>query len=598
MSELPSVSVVVVNFNGRRHLADCFGSLSRVDYPSDRLEFICVDNASTDGSSVFMKRKFPNVVLVEPKKNLGFASGCNVGARRATGEYVAFINNDMRVDPQWVRKMLAPLDPGRGIVCTSGRILSWDGKKIDFAKGAANFHGMGYQVGFGSPAATVPSVRGELLFPCGGSMIVDRKLFLDLGGFDDEFFAYFEDVDFGWRLWLTGYRIAAASDAIVYHRFHGTADAVPDFRLIRFYERNALITLLKNVEEKNLPRLLAGALMLAARRMAIRVQVPDRVYEVGSKPPRSSKERLDRKGVATLLAVDDVIKDLGGILEKRASIQSKRVRSDDEIFRLFGMPFHPILHVKEYLETQASVVRLLALDELFEDRPASNVLVVADTDPSVDSIWGKKARLWAESLSGGFEVTLATRERIKDRPELRVVDWNEFASVDLLLQSHEVAFVHAGIFADRNPGVVDAVLIVDLEGVEESEQPWVISAIKSADLFTVPDEKARLYWEPLITKIKGDVEIVEVGLKGNIDRLHELCKYPERISGIRGWRRVRHLTQEVRDLIANREVEIMGGMLARDREIERLRNHFVLRTYIRVRKLIPVRTFRRKLDDS
>ncbi|MCJ7737876.1 MAG: glycosyltransferase, partial [Anaerolineae bacterium] len=103
MSELPTVTVIVLNYNGLEHLGACFASLKEADYPSQTLQLMMVDNASTDGSVEFMREIYPEVQLVMNEDNRGFASGNNVGARKATSEYVIFLNNDMRVDPLFVR---------------------------------------------------------------------------------------------------------------------------------------------------------------------------------------------------------------------------------------------------------------------------------------------------------------------------------------------------------------------------------------------------------------------------------------------------------------------------------------------------------------
>ena len=96
-SELPAVSVVVLNYNTREHLENCFGSLQHLLYPNDRLELILVDNASADGSVDFMQAKFPEVRLICNDQNYGFGKGNNLGAEQAKGELVAFLNADKRV---------------------------------------------------------------------------------------------------------------------------------------------------------------------------------------------------------------------------------------------------------------------------------------------------------------------------------------------------------------------------------------------------------------------------------------------------------------------------------------------------------------------
>src|SRR5438270_7559017 len=136
MPDQPTVTVIVLNYNGLRHLEDCFNSLLAVDYPADQLALMLVDNASQDGSTAFMREHFPRVVVAESPTNLGFAGGNNLGARASASQYVIFLNNDMRVDPQFVRGLVAAVqggaEPGAaGLanasrVCAGAKILNWD----------------------------------------------------------------------------------------------------------------------------------------------------------------------------------------------------------------------------------------------------------------------------------------------------------------------------------------------------------------------------------------------------------------------------------------------------------------------------------------
>ncbi len=115
---LPTVSVVVLNYNGLRHLETCFDALLALDYPPERLELMFVDNGSSDESLSFMRERYPTVRLVETGANLFFAGGNNYGAERATGEYVAFLNNDTRVEPDWLSEMVGIWPPGKKVLET------------------------------------------------------------------------------------------------------------------------------------------------------------------------------------------------------------------------------------------------------------------------------------------------------------------------------------------------------------------------------------------------------------------------------------------------------------------------------------------------
>src|SRR5262249_56188298 len=130
----------------------------------------------------------------------GLGGGGNAGAAAATGEIVAFLNNDCRVAPTWLRTLVEALRAG-GAAAVGSRLVDWEGRRLDFDGAAMNFHGHGSNRGFGRPylAGTARSPE-PALFACGGAMAVERARFLAAGGFDPEYFAYFEDVDLAWRL--------------------------------------------------------------------------------------------------------------------------------------------------------------------------------------------------------------------------------------------------------------------------------------------------------------------------------------------------------------------------------------------------------------
>jgi GT2 family glycosyltransferase len=220
----PLVSLIVVNYNGRAVLPDCLASLAALDWPSAALEVILVDNASSDGSLQLAQEQLPGLRLLPQLRNLGFAPACNIGARAAQGEYLAFLNNDARVPPDWLQALTAPLQNAPDdLACVASTLLSWDGRLIDFVGGALNPGGRAFQVDQGLPYdPTHYREARDLLFACGGAMLIRRRVYLEVGGFDDDFIAYFEDVDLGWRLWLMGFRVLHAPGAVAYHRLHAT----------------------------------------------------------------------------------------------------------------------------------------------------------------------------------------------------------------------------------------------------------------------------------------------------------------------------------------------------------------------------------------
>jgi GT2 family glycosyltransferase len=364
----PQVSIVIPNLDGRDHLAALLESIDAQTVPRATVEVVLVDNGSRDGSAEFVQERHSDALVVRNSRNLGFAKACNQGAEVARGRYLAFLNNDVRVGRDWLERMVTCLDES-GASCVGSRILSWDGSRIDFERGAMTFVGGGMQPGFGDP---VDRGRGvdqaqELLFACAGAMLIDREAFRDLGGFDEDYFAFFEDVDLGWRLWLLGHRVVLCPEAVAYHHHHGTASRFQPYQLNMLRERNALYTVFKNYGDEALAAVLPAALLLLVKRAAYSSGIPHDEFLVDGEPAAGQRwsprvgiaRRLNRALVrvaralprgdrlesfrfvsalaySRLVAVDDMIDHLPKLTEKRAAIQARRKRTDAEIAPLFG----------------------------------------------------------------------------------------------------------------------------------------------------------------------------------------------------------------------------------------------------------------------
>lgn len=407
--ELPTISVIVLNYNGKVHLQTCLDSLLHLDYPAHKLELLLVDNASADGSAAYVRAHFPQVKLVETGANLGFAQGNNVGAQAATGEYVAFLNNDTRVEPDWLRHLIQPCLDHDDVVCTGSTMLDWAGERLDFGAGWMNFHGFAFQKNQGMPVAAAQIHREPtpIFFACGGAMLVRRDLFVETGGFDADHFAFYEDVDLGWRLWLMGYRVLSAPQAIAYHRLHATTGTLNQFRKWVLFERNALLTVLKNYDDANLQTVLPAALMLLIARIIrlLRVQGWDpESYHIGNHTGNHTgnhrgnrnaaddaelTEAVSRSGLAVLVAANEVVENLPRILERRRQIQARRKRPDAEIFARFGQPLYahtlnmPQVDVPytraHYAVVNGAVVNGLSVADLFKRVGRRVLLVTTET---------------------------------------------------------------------------------------------------------------------------------------------------------------------------------------------------------------------------
>ncbi|MEM9596669.1 MAG: glycosyltransferase family 2 protein [Acidobacteriota bacterium] len=273
---LRKVSVVILSWNGRRHLEACLPALREQRDPGVPWEVLVLDNGSTDGTAEWVRAEHPEVRLVVSPRNLGFCSGNNRLVREADGDAVVLLNNDTRPRPDWLATLVDALASApEDVAAVSGAIVDWGGECLDFARGLLTFDGHAFQLGYGRPLGEVdlPAAGSELLFACGGNMIVRRDAYLAAGGFDDAYFAYLEDVDLGWRLWAMGHRILLAPEAVVHHRSMATSQLLGNDNRGFLFERNAFWTAYKNLDAELWPRLMpAIELTLLHRTQTLLVQ--------------------------------------------------------------------------------------------------------------------------------------------------------------------------------------------------------------------------------------------------------------------------------------------------------------------------------------
>lgn len=224
-SEPPLVSVIVINWNGARHLPTCLDALRAQTYP--RLEIIVADNASTDGSQALIRERYPEVRLVALPENRGFTGGNNAGIAASTGEIVILLNNDTEVAPTWIAALVDAFARHPQAGTAASKMLLFDRRDT--------FHTAGdyYRVD-GLPGNrgvwqkdTGQYDREEYVFgACGGALAIRRQVLETIGLLDDDFFFSAEDVDFAWRAQLAGYRCIYVPRAVVYHHLAATGGDV------------------------------------------------------------------------------------------------------------------------------------------------------------------------------------------------------------------------------------------------------------------------------------------------------------------------------------------------------------------------------------
>jgi GT2 family glycosyltransferase len=357
----PTVSVLVLNLNGRSYLDACLSSLDAQTYPRDRFEVVVVDNGSTDGSLSFIKDKYPSTRVMALPGNQGFCAPYNAAIRSCDSEFVALLNNDARVDREWLGALVSAAERHHAVAVAS-KILDWSGETIDFVGGATSFIGHAWQADFRAPATRTYEER-PLLFPCAGSALYSRAAFLDAGAFDEDFFAYFEDVDVGWRLNLFGGTVVLAPNAVTYHRIHGTSSRWALTQRLRLLERNGLAIIYKNYETATLERVLPAAIALLLLRAFTRTGIDSLKLDLADRPPRVVETHPYL--AAHLIGLEDFCRQLPALRDKRQAIQQRRCRSDAALFELFGDPLR--LHETDglYYRVANVLIREFGIDELF-----------------------------------------------------------------------------------------------------------------------------------------------------------------------------------------------------------------------------------------
>lgn len=250
-NDKPRVSIVVLNYNGARFLADCFNSLRRVTYPN--FEIIMADNASSDASVEFVRKNYPEVRIVENGGNIGFAAGNNRGAEGAAGKYLFFLNNDTKVDPRFLELLVEAAEKDEKAAILACKILTFEGKEeadIDYVSDGKNVGCTGRS----SDIYGWQGWEGTVFFAEGSSLFIRKDVFDSLGGFDEKHFIFLEDLDLAWRAQLLGYKVEAVPQAVIYHFAGGTVTGgrgrkkvfVSNIRRRYLGEKNQLRNLLKN----------------------------------------------------------------------------------------------------------------------------------------------------------------------------------------------------------------------------------------------------------------------------------------------------------------------------------------------------------------
>lgn len=243
--DLPFVTLLVLNYNGKKYLPLCLDSLFKTRYP--RFDVIVIDNCSADDSVDFIKKNYPKVKIIQNNENLGYARAINLAMKIVDSKYVVFLNNDIIVEADWLKQLIFYVMV-RDVAAVNPKIVFLGDKKvINAAGGCCDVYGVGWNRGNGEfDKGQYDSVE-EVFYVNGAAMLTRKDVWRDVGPFDERYFLYGEDLDWCWRARLKGYKLLYVPYARIYHQWRGSRGSI-----IEFLERHWLASFLKNYSLKTI----------------------------------------------------------------------------------------------------------------------------------------------------------------------------------------------------------------------------------------------------------------------------------------------------------------------------------------------------------
>jgi len=241
---IPKASIIIVNYNAAEWLERCIASVQA--QTEQDFECFIVDNGSTDGSMGTLPELDDRFKIMELGENTGFAAANNIAAKLAKAPWLALLNPDAFARPNWLKQLLEASNTAQNItmVGSTQYLALADTPTLDGAGDCYHFSGIAYRAGYGKQVE--PPTAGLVFGPCAAAALYDRSKFLTLGGFDERFFCYHEDVDLAFRMQLSGGECVQTPDAIVDHISSGLSSKIPEFAIYHG-TRNRIWTFFKNM---------------------------------------------------------------------------------------------------------------------------------------------------------------------------------------------------------------------------------------------------------------------------------------------------------------------------------------------------------------
>jgi GT2 family glycosyltransferase len=252
MISVPSVAIVILNWNGKHLLEKFLPSVLASEY--DNLKIVVADNASTDDSISFLKQNYPGVTRLRSDTNEGFSKGYNTALKRVSADYYILLNSDVEVNPYWITPVILLMESDKKIAACQPKILSFDNKKqFEYAGACGGWIDMlGYPFTRGRVFDSCETDSGQydtstqIFWATGAALFVKAEIFHEVNGFDEYFFAHQEEIDLCWRMQRAGYTIYVEPKSKVYHVGGGTLP-MGDRRKVFLNFRNNLVMMTKNL---------------------------------------------------------------------------------------------------------------------------------------------------------------------------------------------------------------------------------------------------------------------------------------------------------------------------------------------------------------
>lgn len=243
---MPKVTVVVPNWNGRQDLPSCLDSLL---IQSLVPRIVVVENGSVDGSLEMLRNRYPSVEVIIHQKNMGFAGGVNAGIRKAISDrddFVALFNNDAVADHRWLERLVDGLESNPDAGIATCKFMDSKGRHLDSTGDMYTIWGLAYPRGRGEPVSDKYDKSTNIFAASGGASLYRIVMLKEIGLFDEDFFAYYEDVDLSFRAQLYGWKVIYIPEAMAYHKQGATSGRIKGFTTYHAIKNQPWL-LIKNV---------------------------------------------------------------------------------------------------------------------------------------------------------------------------------------------------------------------------------------------------------------------------------------------------------------------------------------------------------------